>query len=201
MNREALRLIAITDEPGESVDTVLAWADAVVRGGATMVQLRAKLLRSGPLLSLARALLSGLPVPLIVNDRVDVAILAGAAGVHLGADDLPVDRIRALTPNGFIIGASVGGDDELEGARGADYVGVGPVFATTSKADAGTALGAAEAARLIKASGLPGVAIGGITPLNAREVIEAGADGIAVLSAVSGNPHSAARALRSAIGN
>ncbi|CAN5295168.1 thiamine phosphate synthase [soil metagenome] len=200
MNREALRLIAITDEPGESVETVLAWADAVVRGGATMVQLRAKLLGSGPLLTLARALVSELPVPLIVNDRVDVAILAGAAGVHLGTDDLPVDRVRALTPNGFIIGASVGGDDELEGARGADYVGVGPVFATASKADAGTALGASEAARLIKASGLPGAAIGGITPLNAREVIEAGADGIAVLSAVSGNPRSAARALRSAIG-
>ncbi len=165
-----------------------------------MVQLRAKLLSSGPLLSLARILVSELSVPLIVNDRVDVAILAGAAGVHVGADDLPVERVRALVPDGFIIGASVGSDDELAGARGADYVGVGPVFPTTSKPGAGSAMGPAEAARLIKASGLPGAGIGGITPHNAREVIEAGADGIAVLSAVSADPATAARALRSAIG-
>ncbi|HUF65907.1 MAG TPA: thiamine phosphate synthase [Gemmatimonadaceae bacterium] len=190
----------MTDEPGESADRALAWAHAAVRGGATMVQLRSKLLSSGPLLSLARILVSELSVPLIVNDRVDVAILAGAAGVHVGADDLPVERVRALVPDGFIVGASVGSDDELAGARGADYVGVGPVFPTTSKPDAGSALGPAEAARLIKASGLPGAGIGGITPHNAREVIEAGADGIAVLSAVSADPETAARALRSAIG-
>lgn len=165
-----------------------------------MVQLRAKLLSSGSLLSLARILVSELSVPLIVNDRVDVAILAGAAGVHVGADDLPVERVRALVPDGFIVGASVGSDDELADARGADYVGVGPVFPTTSKPDAGSSLGPAEAARLIKASGLPGAGIGGITPHNAREVIEAGADGIAVLSAVSADPETAARALRSAIG-
>jgi thiamine-phosphate pyrophosphorylase len=200
VNRELLRLIAITDEPGESADRVLAWAHAAVRGGATMVQLRTKLTGSGVLLSLARILVNELPVPLIVNDRADVAILAGAAGVHLGADDLPVERVRVLAPTGFIIGASVGNDDELVGSRGADYVGVGPVYSTASKPDAGNALGPANAVRLIKASGLPGVGIGGITPHNAGEVIDAGADGIAVLRAVSADPETAARALRAAIG-
>lgn len=164
-----------------------------------MIQLRAKLMGSGSLLSIARVLVTELPVPVIVNDRADVAILAGAAGVHLGVDDLPVERVRMMAPEGFIIGASVGNDEELAGARGADYAGVGPVYSTVSKADAGTALGPAEMARLIKASGLPGVGIGGITPHNARQVVEAGADGIAVLSALSADAETAARALLSAI--
>lgn len=195
-----LRLIAITGEPGESVEDVVEWAQAAVRGGATMVQLRAKQLASGPLLTLARAMVRELSVPLIVNDRADVAILAGAAGVHLGADDLPVERVRALVPREFMIGASVGSDAELANARGADYVGVGPVFSTASKSDAGDALGPAETVRLIAASGLPGAAIGGITAANIRLVIEAGAHGVAVLSALRRDPETAARALRSAIG-
>ena len=165
-----------------------------------MVQLRAKGLASGPLLELARVMVRDLKVPVILNDRADIAILAGAAGVHLGADDLPVGRVRALAPDGFIIGASVGNDDELGNARGADYVGVGPVYSTASKSDAGNALGVAEAARLITASGLPGAGIGGITVANAREVLDAGAHGIAVLSALQRDPETAARALRSAIG-
>lgn len=165
-----------------------------------MVQLRAKQLASGNLLTLARAMVLELTVPLIVNDRADVAILAGAAGVHLGADDLPVERVRALAPQGFMIGASVGSDAELDNARGADYVGVGPVYSTASKSDAGEALGPAEAVRLITASGLPGAAIGGITAVNIRQVIEAGAHGVAVLSALQRDPEVAARALRSAIG-
>jgi len=165
-----------------------------------MVQLRAKQLASGPLLSLARAMVRELPVPLIVNDRADVAILAGAAGVHLGADDLPVEQVRALAPEGFIVGASVGSDAEIANTRGADYVGVGPVYSTASKSDAGDALGPAETVRLIAASGLPGAAIGGITAINARAVIEAGAHGIAVLSALRRDPETAARELRSAIG-
>jgi thiamine-phosphate diphosphorylase len=141
-----------------------------------------------------------LPVPVIVNDRADVAILAGAAGVHLGADDLPVERVRTLAPQGFIIGVSVGSDAELANARGADYVGIGPVYSTASKSDAGDALGPAETVRLITASGLPGAAIGGITAANIREVIDAGAHGVAVLSALQRDPETAARVLRSAIG-
>lgn len=165
-----------------------------------MIQLRAKRMGAGPLLNLARVLVRELPVPVLVNDRADVAIMAGAAGVHLGADDLPVERVRLMAPAGFIIGASVGNDAELVAARGADYAGVGPVYATASKTDAGDALGPAEMARLIRASGLPGVGIGGITPINARHVVEAGAQGIAVLSALCADPESAARALLSASG-
>lgn len=165
-----------------------------------MVQLRAKGFASGTLLELARAMVANLKVPVIVNDRADIAMLAGAAGVHLGTDDLPVARVRALAPDGFMIGASVGNDEELGNARGADYVGVGPVYPTASKSDAGNALGVAEVARLITASRLPGAGIGGITVANARDVLDAGAHGIAVLSALQRDPETAARALRSAIG-
>lgn len=201
MDRALLRLMAVTDEPGDSTAEFLQVAAAAVRGGATCVQLRAKGTESGRLLELARMLVGTLPVPVIVNDRADIAIAAGAAGVHLGADDLAVPTVRSFAPPGFLVGASVGNDDELAGSRGADYVGVGPVFGTVSKSGAGAAIGTEEMARLIRASGSPGVGIGGIDAGNARAVIEAGADGIAALSAIflADDPESAARALRSAI--
>jgi len=115
---------------------------------------------------------------------------------------VPVSAIRAIAPKGFIIGASVGSDAEVPLAVGADYVGIGPVFATSSKNDAGDPIGLAEFARLSAATGLPTVAIGGITAENARSAIEAGAVGIAVISAVFGatDPMAAARDLASAIG-
>jgi thiamine-phosphate pyrophosphorylase len=195
-----LRLIAITGEPGSRPEAIQRWALAAVRGGASCVQLRSRRASSGLLLEIARSLVDSLGVPVLVNDRVDIALMAGAAGVHLGPADLPVERARAMAPAGFIIGASVGNDDELAGARGADYVGVGPVFGTESKADAGEAIGSAEMARLIKASGCPGVGIGGITAANAPEVVAAGADGVAVLSALATDPSGAARAILAAIG-
>jgi thiamine-phosphate diphosphorylase len=137
----------------------------------------------------------------IVNDRADIALAAGAAGVHVGADDLPVSAVRLMTPAGFIVGASVGGDAEVEGARGADYVGIGPVYASTSKADAGMALGVAEAVRLARRCGVPAVGIGGITSATAGEVTSAGLAGVAVIQAIFGaaDPEQAARSLRAAI--
>lgn len=199
MDTGILRLIAITSEPADDVQQVVQWAQAAVRGGATCIQLRAKQTGSGALLEIARALIAAVPVPLIVNDRADVALMAGAAGVHLGADDLPVERVRQMAPVPFIIGASVGCDEELALARGADYVGVGAVFGTGSKADAGTAIGVAEMSRLIRASGCPGVGIGGITAKNAQLVITSGASGVAALSALADDPERAARAIVSAI--
>lgn len=197
-----LRLIAITDNVRDGQSGLIARAVAAVNGGATCVQLRLKDVAARDLVGVARELIKSVSVPVIVNDRADVAIAAGAAGVHLGADDAPVCAIRAIAPNGFVIGASVGSDEEVPLAAGADYVGVGPVFGTTSKSDAGSAIGLAEFTRLSTATGLPTVAIGGITAANARSALDAGAIGIAVISSIFGatDPLAAAQELASAIG-
>jgi len=140
-------------------------------------------------------------VPVLVNDRADVALAVGAAGVHLGADDVPVAAIRGIAPPGFIIGASLGSPAEADNARAADYVGIGPVFATGSKDDAGAAIGVEGFAALRALGGLPTVGIGGITAATARAVMDADADGVAVISAVMGaaDVEAAARALRTAV--
>jgi thiamine-phosphate pyrophosphorylase len=196
-----LHFMAVTDEPGGNNEDFIERISAAVRGGATCVQLRAKSVGSGRMVELTRAVVRRVDVPVIVNDRADAAIAGGAAGVHLGADDLPVERVRSFVPPGFIIGASVGNDEELGGARGADYVGVGPVFGTGSKGDAGPAIGVEEMARLIRASGCPGIGIGGIHARNARSVTNAGAGGVAVLSGIFAAPdiEGAARAIRQAL--
>ena len=197
-----LRLIAITDNVRDGQSGLIARAVAAVNGGATCVQLRLKDVAARDLVGVARELIKSVSVPVIVNDRADVAIAAGAAGVHLGADDAPVSAVRAIAPNGFLIGASVGSDEEVPLAAGADYVGVGPVFGTSSKSDAGSAIGLAEFTRLSTATGLPTVAIGGITAANARSALDAGAIGIAVISSIFGaiDPLAAAQELASAIG-
>jgi thiamine-phosphate pyrophosphorylase len=197
-----LRLIAITDNVRDGQNGLIARASAAVHGGATCVQLRLKDVAARDLVNIARELVRSLGVPVLVNDRTDVAIAAGAAGVHLGSDDMPVSAARAISPPGFIIGASVGSDDEVPLSAGADYVGVGPVFATGSKHDAGAPIGLAEFTRLSVATGIPAVAIGGINTANARSVIQAGAAGVAVISSVFGatDPLDAARQLVSAIG-
>lgn len=200
---ESLTLVAITDDLRDGRDGLVARAAAAVRGGATMIQLRLKDADARTQVEVARALLTALPptVPLIVNDRADVALAAGATGVHVGTDDLPVAAVRRIVPPGFIIGASVGSDAEVAGARGADYVGIGPVYATASKADAGAAIGVEEFARLAALCALPAVAIGGIDATNAAPVMAAGAHGVAVIRAIFGasDPEAAARALRSAL--
>jgi thiamine-phosphate pyrophosphorylase len=197
-----LTLVAITDDLRDGRDGLVARAAAAVRGGATMIQLRLKDADARMLVEVGRSLVTALPgVPVIVNDRADVALGCGAAGVHLGAQDLPVAAVRRMSPPGFIIGASLAADDEIDNAREADYVGIGPVYATASKTDAGTAIGVAEFTRLARAAGRPVVAIGGIDPGNAAEVAAAGADGVAVIRAVMSapDPEAAARSLRAAI--
>ena len=162
-----------------------------------MVQVRLKRATGRELVEVTRALVGALSVPVLVNDRADVALAAGAAGVHLGSDDLPVSAVRAFVPHGFIIGASFGDEAELAHAQGADYVGIGPVFATASKPDAGEAIGAAGLARLAALVTAPAVAIGGITAERVPEVLAAGAAGVAVISALFGapDPETAARAM------
>jgi thiamine-phosphate pyrophosphorylase len=197
-----LRLVAITDDLRDGVEGLVARALAAERGGSTMVQLRLKHVDARTLATVGSALGRVLSVPLVVNDRLDVALACNADGVHLGYDDLPVNAARRLAPVGFIVGASVGDDNEVPNGRDADYVGIGPVYPTTSKSDAGQSIGVAGFGRLRELCGRPAVAIGGIAPSNAAEVMAAGADGVAVIRAVFGpdDPSRAAATLRSAIG-
>lgn len=194
-------MVAITDDLRDGRDGLVARAVAAARGGATMMQLRLKDADARTMVEVARALVNALAVPVLVNDRVDVALAAGAAGAHVGADDLPVAAARRIAPAEFIIGTSVGCDAEVAPARAADYVGIGPVYATTSKLDAGRAIGVDEFARLARACEVPAVAIGGVTPATAGSLRTAGASGVAVIRAVFGDPdpEAAARALRAAV--
>lgn len=196
-HRSTLRVVAITDDVRDGLDGLTARAVAAQRGGATMVQLRLKGVDARTLVHAGTLLVRALLVPVIVNDRVDVALACGAAGVHVGFDDLPVRAVRRIAPRGFIVGASVGEDAEVANGQEADYVGIGPVFATTSKGDAGPAIGIGEFARLRAACGRPCVAIGGVSAANAADVLRAGADGVAVIRTVLGaeRPEAAAREL------
>ena len=202
MDTAILRLIAITDNVRDGQAGLIERAAASARGGATCIQLRLKDVSARDLAGLAAELIRSVGIPVIINDRADVALAVGAAGVHLGADDIPVSAVRSFAPAGFIVGASVGPDDEIRNAKGADYVGIGPVYPTGSKKDAGKAIGVDGFSRLAVATGLPAVAIGGITPANARAAIEAGAAGVASIASVFGatDPLSAAREMASAIG-
>lgn len=197
-----LRLVAIADDAIEEQGALIERVAAAVRGGATSVQLRMKNATPREVVEVARALVSAVRVPVIVNDRADIALAAGAAGVHVGGTDLPVVAIRRFAPATFVIGASLGGDHELENAKDADYVGIGPVFSTGSKTDAGGAIGIDGFRRLAALSKLPAVAIGGITADRAPQIIAAGACGIAVINAIfrTADPESATRALAAAIG-
>ncbi|HTG50943.1 MAG TPA: thiamine phosphate synthase, partial [Gemmatimonadales bacterium] len=132
-------------------------------------------------------LLQSLGVPLIVNDRADVAIAIGAHGVHLGPDDMPVASARRISPPGFIIGASVGAESEQENGVEADYWGIGPWSASNTKQDAGAALGASGFSRIRALAGeRPCVAIGGIQPDDVGDAVAAGAAGVAVAAGILG---------------
>ena len=173
-----------------------------VAGGATMIQLRIKDAPAAEIVRLARALVAVLPVPVLVNDRVDIALAGGAAGAHLGQDDPPLDVLRPHVPPGFLLGLSIGSTDEAARARHwpADYWSVGPCFATGTKPDAGTPLGPAGFAALaaLAPAGVPVIGIGGITVDTAPSLVRAGAAGLAVIAAVLGAPDAAraAAALR-----
>ena len=204
LDPDTLTLVAITDGPRGGADELVQRALACVRGGATMVQLRLKDADARTQVEVARALVAALPasVPLIMYDRADLAIVSGAAGVHVGPEDLPAAAVRRLLGPDRIVGVSVGNDAEALQASDADYVGIGPVYATASKGDAGSAIGIAALARLVAVCARPAVGIGGIDAANAAKVIAAGADGVAVIRALfsASDPEEAARSLRSAIG-
>jgi thiamine-phosphate pyrophosphorylase len=204
LDPDSLTLVAITDGAERSIEDIVQRALACVRGGATMVQLRLKDADARTQVEVARALVGALPsgVPLIMNDRADLAIASGAAGVHVGAEDLPVVAARRVLGPDRIVGLSVGNDAEALDASVADYVGIGPVYATASKGDAGAAIGVGELERLAALCARPAVGVGGIDASNAAAVIAAGARGVAVIRALfsASDPEAAARSLRSAIG-
>ena len=180
-----VRLMLVTDDHLVAGRDVVALARAAEAGGATAVQLRLKDASAREQVALARALVAALDIPVLVNDRPDVALAAGAAGVHLGPDDLPVALARKITPPGFIIGASVGSEHESALAAGADYWGIGPWRVTTTKADAGAGLGPEGFARLVGlAGGRPCLAIGGVRPIDMPLVRRAGGAGVAVVSGI-----------------
>lgn len=199
--RAALAVVAITDDLRDGIDGLVARAMAAERGGVTMVQVRLKDASARELLRVTRSLVGALTVPVVVNDRADIAVTAGAAGVHLGMSDLPIALARTIVPAGFLVGASLTNAGELAELDDADYVGVGPLFGTPSKRDAAPALGIEQAAALGRSSHRPMVAIGGVDLGNARAIAAAGFDGVSVIRAVlsTPDPEAAARALRDAV--
>jgi thiamine-phosphate pyrophosphorylase len=175
----------VTDDRLVEGRDLVALALAAERGGATAIQLRLKLASPREQVERARALVAKLRIPVLVNDRPDIALAAGAAGAHLGPDDLPVSLARRIVPPGFIIGASVGSEAEAGAAAEADYWGIGPWRITGTKSDAGEALGAERFRRLVElAGGKPCIGIGGVRPEDVASVLAAGAVGVAVVSGI-----------------
>ena len=190
-SRPELRLLAIAGPPLLDPARMVDACRAAEQGGVTAVQVRWKNAPVGDLVQVTTEVVQALSIPVFVNDRADVAWAAGAHGVHLGADDLPIDRVRRASPSPWCIGTSVGDVDEATAARatGADYWGIGPVCSTSTKGDAGPAIGTVGFRRLADMAppGTAVIAIGGIDADAARSVMEAGADGIAVSRAVFGS--------------
>ena len=203
LNPDALRLYLVTDQSLMRGRPLADVVGAAVQGGVSCVQLREKNLGSRDFLAQAlmlKRLLAPQRVPLVINDRIDIALACGAEGVHLGQSDLPVAQARQLLPPQVFIGWSVETmSDVLQSATlPLDYLGVSPVFATPTKTDTGTAWGLEGLALVRAATALPLVAIGGMHAGNARQVLRAGADGLAVVSALcaADDPQAAAAGLR-----
>lgn len=177
-----------------------------IAGGADTIQLREKGGSTRSMIEVAksmRVVCRQAGVPLIVNDRIDVAIAADADGVHLGQSDFPIPLARRLLGKDKLIGGSAATLEEARVclAEGADYIGFGPVYVTGSKADAGPVSGPAVLKQVVESIPLPILAIGGVTVENVGEVMKAGAHGIAVISAVCCqiDPEGATRSLRDAL--
>ena len=203
MSRPALDLdlYLVTDSALCGPRGVVETVRRALPGGVTAVQVREPRATTRELCALSRellAVLAGTGVPLLVNDRLDVALAVGAQGVHLGQSDLPAEGAHRVAPE-LLLGLSVSTPEQAAAAPDwLDYLGVGPVRATATKPEAAAPLGLAGTAALVAAARVPCVAIGGIGPANAAEVRSTGVAGIAVVSAVcaADDPAAAAAALR-----
>jgi thiamine-phosphate pyrophosphorylase len=177
----------VTDDNMVGGRDLVLLAQAAERGGVTSVQLRLKQATARELSQLVRALVQTIGIPVLVNDRPDIALAAGATGAHLGPDDMPIGLARRIVPPGFVLGASVGSETEAATAGGADYWGIGPWRATPTKADAGIGLGVDGFSRLLRlAGGKPAIAVGGVAPEDVPVVLRSGGKGVAVVSGILG---------------
>lgn len=203
--RSALRLYLVADltvRPFDLPEVV----ETCIGAGVTCVQLRAKDAGPDQILEVARDLrqvCAHSSTPFIVNDHLGVALAVGADGVHLGVNDTAPEIAREWGGDDFVIGFSPEVDEQIRNAegRGVSYLGIGPVFGTATKGDAGVALGQEELARRVALSQLPTVAIGGIDPTNAYLALLAGVEGVAVVSSIlkASDPFTAAATLRSIV--
>ena len=203
MSLQALRLYLVTDQASARGRTLTDVVAAAVQGGVNCVQLREKHLSTRDFLAQAlilKTLLAPYQIPLVINDRIDIALACGAQGVHLGQSDMPVAQARQLLPPEVFIGWSVETMDDV--ARSAslpvDYLGVSPIHATPTKTDTQPPWGLDGLRQVRAATALPLVAIGGIHAHNARDILRAGADGLALVSALcaAADPCAAAQELR-----
>ena len=191
MNKEQLKLYLVTDRGiagKRDIDDIVLEA---VQGGVTMVQLREKNISTREFVELAvklKKILTPYDVPLIINDRVDVAVASGADGVHIGQSDMPYHIARGMLGYDKIIGLSVENFKQLEESNGlaVDYIGISPVFSTPTKTDTAEPFGLEGLKKAVAMSTHPTVGIGGMNPDTAASVMATGTDGIAVVSAIVG---------------
>ncbi len=208
-NRVDVRCYVIVDPAACGGRDPVAVAQAAAKGGATIIQLRDKSGEVRRMLALARAIKQALApfnVPLVINDRVDVALAAGADGAHVGQGDLPAEDARRLLGEEAILGLShkIPAEVAASPVQSLSYAAIGGIFPTTSKKQGASGLAAfadMASAMRARAPDLPIVGIAGITAENAASVIAAGADGVAVISAVCGadDPEAATRRLRAVV--
>lgn len=201
-----LSLYLVTDRSlslGRPLETVV---EEAVRGGVTMVQLREKDASTLDFYNLAmklKSILKSYNVPLIINDRLDIALACDAGGLHIGQSDMPYSVARKLLSKDKIIGLSVESIQDAIDANNldVDYIGISPVFGTQTKTDTAPALGLEGIGEITRISGHPSVGIGGINLTNAQDIIQAGADGISVVSAIMSapDPQQSARQLKEII--
>jgi len=194
------RICLVTDRDLAMGRSLVDVVGAAVQGGVTMVQLREKNATTREFLEEARALknlLAPLGVPLVINDRVDIALAVDAEGIHVGQTDMPVEQVRALAP-GRIVGLSITNARQM--SRGdtqlCDYLGVGPLYLQQTKADASTPLGVEGFSKLRAMTDRPVMAIGGLKADNSAPVLAAGANGLAIVSGIvsAEDPRAAAAA-------
>ncbi len=197
-----LKLYLVTDRPlslGRDIEWIV---EEAVKGGVTMVQLREKDCSTRDFINLATGLknkLKSYNVPLIINDRIDVALASDADGVHIGQSDMPYHIARSILGKDKIIGLSVETMEQVEEANllDVDYIGISPVFSTPTKTDTFQPFGLEGVEKVMEISKHPAVAIGGINVSNAIDIFKAGANGIAVVSAICSakNPREATEEL------
>ena len=191
MNREQLKLYLVTDRKIAGDRKMEDIVKEAAEGGVTMVQLREKDICTRDFIDLAirlKAVLKPFGIPLLINDRVDVALASGADGVHIGQSDMPYRMARTLLGRDSIIGLSVENMEQVMAAESldVDYLGVSPVFATPTKTDTAEPFGLEGLKKAAAVSSHPLVGIGGMNARTAAGVMDAGADGIAVVSAIVG---------------